>query len=334
MARTTRLLLVSLVTFAVTLALVSVGYGRHAAGRYGPERTFARAVASGENCILTIGDSRTLQGVDVEVLTRELEARGTPRCVAHLAIGALRLPGQVIALRRYLEVRRPSVIVLGVSDGTLVPPESYRDPSEMVGNHAVELLWSNAEERAALHPDRTLRALDARLRHALLLGTSLGSYGSLAWLKVQTLQEQVAGTVELPRNRFGRVADMAALERTFQQGALAALTRWDGRFRTNPWFERALVLATRHRVPVLIVSVPMRSGYRRVVSESPVGRRYDAWLKGELARREGVRYLDLSTTADDGAFIDGVHLGADGARAFSAKLAETLATPGRPGSDP
>jgi hypothetical protein len=265
-----------------------------------------------------------VEGVDQGALERALSTGEGSTCVAPLAIGALKLPGQVIVLRRYLGARRPSAIVLGVSDGTLLATGERGEPTEMVGNRAVELLWSNAEERRLLYPDATLDTFDARLRHTLLLGTSLGSYGSLAWISVQALQDRVAGDAGTETNRFGRVADMMALEHTFRDGALAALERSDGRFQASPWFERALALSAKERLPLFVVSVPMRSGYRQVVSESAVGRRYRAWLESELAHRSGVTFVDLSAVADDDAFIDGVHLGPKGAARFSEELAKLL----------
>jgi hypothetical protein len=321
----TRLFLVSLATFVAGVALASLGYGLYARQRYGPERTFSQAIRSGDRCVVGIGDSRMVEGFDRGVLERGLAARGNPRCVASLAIGALKLPGQMVALRRYLDARRPWAVVLGVSDGTLLPAPERSDPTEMVGNRAVELLWSNADERDLLYPDTSLATQDARLRHMLLLGTSLGSYGSLAWITVQSLQDRVAGTDDVATNRFGRVSDMMALESGFRAGALANLARWDGRFELSPWFERASELTADRGVPLIVVSVPMRSRYRRALSQSPPGQRYRAWLTNELAKRRGVIHVDLSAAADDTAFMDGVHLSPTGAAAFSDRLAEALA---------
>jgi hypothetical protein len=321
----TRLLLISLATFVVGVASVSFAYGRYAAARYGPERTFDAAVAAGEGCVVTIGDSRMVEGVDRGSLERALAARGRFACVAPLAIGALKLPGQAVVLRRYLDARRPSAVVLGVSDGTLLPDEEASDPAAMVGNRAVELVWSNADERALFYPDASLRTLDARLRHSVLLQSSLGSYGSLAWISVQSFQDRLAGASEQqPANRFGRLDDMKALENTFRQGAAAQLSRWNERFEISPWFERIVRLTSERRVPLVVVSVPMRSGYRRVVNESPAAHRYRTWLVSELAKRPRTSYVDLSAVADDDEFMDGVHLGPQGADTFSERLADVL----------
>lgn len=335
MTAPTRLLLISLATFVLGVGGASFAYGRFAERRYGPERTFQSAAAAGDGCIVTIGDSRMVQGIDPAALERALAAEGKPRCVAPLAIGALKLPGQAIVLRRYLDARRPSAVVLGVSDGTLLPDEEASDPAEMVGNRAVELLWSNADEREALYRDGTLRTFDARLRHRLLLATSLGSYGSLAWIGIQSLQNRAAGTTDQATNRFGLVADMNALERTFGTGAREKLARWDRRFEVSPWFVRAQRLLAERGVPLVVVSVPMRSSYLSSVSGSPAAERYRTWLTTALAKPPSVTFVDLSSVVADRDFIDGVHVGPKGAAAFSERLAAALpARAGDAGSRP
>jgi hypothetical protein len=323
-----RSLAISVLTFVVGLACADFGYGRYASLRYIPEQRFRAAVAEGDGCVLTVGDSRMVAGIDHATLERAFEASGTPVCTASIAIGALKLSGQVIVLRRYLELRRPKMVVFGVSEGSLLPDAEREDPSAMVGNRAVELAWSNGEERSALYPSFELESLDAQFRHRVRSATALGSFASLAWARLKTMED---GLVRLgpagPSNQFGLLSDMQALGGSFQREALDKLARWDGRFPRSFWLDRARELARARGARVVVVAVPMPSAYRRAVNETPAARRFHRWLE-QRERDAGERYVDLSAAVSDDQFHDGIHLAAPGAATFSTRLAAALSDSG------
>ncbi len=325
-----RSFVISILTFVVGLIAVDVGFGRYASAHYVPEQRFRLALAEGDGCILAVGDSRMVAGVDSPALERALASTGTDACVATIAIGALKLSGQVIALRRYLELRRPKTVVLGVSEGSLLPEAAREDPASMVGNRALELTWSNGEERSALYPSWDLSSLDARFRHRTRGATALGSFASFAWLRLQALEDRLVGPgPSSSSNQFGLLSDMRALEKSFQGDALDKLARWDGRFPRSYWLDRARELAGARGARVVVVAVPMPSAYRIAVSETPAGRRYRDWLE-QSERAAAGRYVDLSATVADADFQDAIHLAPRGAIAFSTALAAALAEPRPP----
>ena len=76
-----------------------------------------------------------------------------------------------------------------------------------------------------------------------------------------------------------------------------------------------------------IAWLPMRSSYRRAVTETPQARAYQRWL-GQRVSLLGGTSIDLAEPAwiDDSLFADSLHLNAHGAQKFSADLGFQLAS--------
>src|SRR6478735_634033 len=146
MQTTTRLLCVSAIFALAGLGLIDLCYGRYAINHFVPNITLHRAEAAGTRCLVTLGDSRMAAGIDPAALAAALRAGTVETCVAQLAIGAVPISGQAMALRRLLRDRaEPQWVVLGASAGTLLE-ERAPDPSEFFGNRAAELAWSESSD--------------------------------------------------------------------------------------------------------------------------------------------------------------------------------------------
>jgi hypothetical protein len=262
-------------------------------------------------------------GVDPAALERALRSEGAPACVAPLGLGAVGLEGQMMALRSYLATpRSPRVVILGFA---ILLPGDTADPSEMVGNRAVELAWSKASDVRLYYPGYPLEDLDRGTRFLIERSTALTTYESILWIRAQKLQDALfhRGAPAAEANRFGLVSDMHALLEGFAHAAESRLARAD-RWRNDPWFERIRALVDRSGARFLVVHVPMTSAYRRRVESGERWRGYVAWLEADLAAH-GDAYADLSAVAGDSLFGDGIHLDEHGAVVFSEALGRVAA---------
>jgi hypothetical protein len=270
-------------------------------------------------------------GIDDGILSRELGRTGASSCVANISIGALQLPEIAVAVREYL--RRggaPRALVVGISIERVLPPET--PPDSFVGNEAIALGWSQPEDVDLTFPEGWLAsplAFDRRFRFEAAQSSVLGSYLSLAWQKVQRVQDLVTGRAARPRNQFGAVAEMTAysehMEREATSRVRRALARSD-KERLDPWFAALeTAMADRH-VPLFVVEVPMPSLFQRAVTATDEGRQLRSWLSARLSARQE-KLIDLSSPdwLRDEDFPDRLHLSSRGAAMFSAALGADVA---------
>lgn len=323
----TRSLLISFVAATSCLGVIDITFGRYARTHFVPNMTLRKAEASADHCLVTLGDSRMVAGIDEAALGNALTAAGSPVCVRQLAIGALPVSGEAMALRRFIaDGHEPAVVVLGASAGSLLAADAP-DPSAFFGNRAAELAWSKPSDVSTYYSRFPFGDFDDGIRFSLARTNSLATYQSLVWVKVQTLQDRLVGVDSNgPRNRFGSMGDMRALLEVFRAEALSALTRQDGHWQLTPWFELIRRLAHEAQARLVVLEVPMPSSYRREILDSAPGRRYRQWLKGEL-ENNGDELVDISASKSIGDvdFGDGIHLDADAARRFSTELGLVLA---------
>ena len=327
MQTSTRLLWVSAILAIAGLGLIDFGYGRYATHHFVPNMTLQKAEAAGTRCLVTLGDSRMAAGIDAPILTTALRAGAIETCVAPLAIGALPISGQAMALRRLMhDLGVPRWVVLGASAGTLLE-ENSPDPSAFFGNRAAELAWSDSSDIYRYYPRFPFADLDRGVRFWFARSNALTTYASATWIKTQALQDRLVGNrPETQRNRFGSLKDMQALLGSFRDQATQALAAPNGGYRLNPWFELVRSLVHHSGARLIVLEVPMPASYRREVLDSSAGRRYRGWLESQLAR-SGDAFLDMSAprSIHDRDFADGIHLDKDGAKAFSSDLGEKLA---------
>jgi len=327
MQLTTRLLCISTIAVIAGLAAFDLAYGRQARDHFIPNVTLRLAEAAGRGCLVTLGDSRMAAGIDAPVLHDALHGRGVDLCVAPLAIGALPISGQSMAVRRLIrDGHEPAWVVLGASTGTLLD-EASPDPSALFGSRAAELAWSEPSDIFRYYPRFPVADLDRGARFWFARSNALSTYASVMWIKAQTLQDRLTSkSTKAPHNRFGSLSDMEALVATFRADATKKLAASDGDFHLDRWFELLRQISHDAGARLVVIEVPMRSSYRAEVVQSAAGRRYRDWLKAELAR-SGDLFLDMSApdSITDRDLRDGIHLNPAGAKAFSAELGEKLA---------
>jgi hypothetical protein len=322
----------ALVVFFVSVVACDRALAHYAGGHFIPEQRMRAAVAAGPGCIVAAGDSRMVAGINLEVFTQAFRDAGRSECVTSIAIGALQIHGISLAVREYLRRGgKPSALVLAVSEDTLIPLDAPPDPSNFTGNAAISLIWSDVSDLRRLYPDfpgRNLREFDAGLRFLLARETGFGSYDSLIWQKVQSVQDRLTGRPKA-MNAFGADADMEALAAKMQataQRRLALTLAKPEEARLDADYvdiERRVHDAGAHLV---VVELPMPERYRRTVTESDAGQRYLAWFRERVTRR-GDTFVDMTQRAwlSSALFSDFLHLNAEGARRFSEDLGHTLA---------
>jgi hypothetical protein len=317
----------ALLAFGSVLLAVEVGFRSRVVGRFLPEQTFRHAVAAGDDCVATFGDSRMVAGVVSSELTRELDRLGRPSCHASLAIGGTEIVAHFLTLRRYLEEaeRKPRLIVLGITlEATL---EKQLPPDDLIGNEAVVLGWSRPADVTLVYSDFPRKHFDDGFRFLTQRAVSTTAYGSLIWNKARAFQDRLvqSGHAET-RNRFGAVRDMDELAASFRHDLTERLSAYPDRVSMHPAFTAFITAAIQRRVPVLLVELPMPSAYARALSGIPTAERLRSELK-RLTSGSPSGFVDLARPAwlDDAAFEDQLHLGRDGALAFSRDLAHAIA---------
>lgn len=320
------LLLLALLACGIVLLSVEFAVRSRVAGRFLPEQTFQTAVAVGDACVATFGDSRMVAGVVSREFTRELARLGKPSCHAALAIGGAEIVAQYLTLRRYLEQaqRKPRLIVLGITlEATL---DKHLPPDDLVGNEALVLGWSRPSDVMLIYPDFPRGHFDDGFRFLTSRAFATTAYGSLLWSKVRNAQDRLVqhGPAEV-RNRFGGVEDMAELAVNFRQNLSERVNAFPERIAVHAAFVAFTASARDHGVPVLVVEVPMPSVYASTLATLPNANP----LRSELKRLTGSEsgYADLSRPVwlSDAAFDDPLHLGRDAATIFSRDLASAVA---------
>jgi hypothetical protein len=323
-------ILTALAVLGVADAFLAHRVGRH----FVPEQKMDAAVAAGPGCILLLGDSRMDAAYFPSALHDALRERAADRCVSDLSIGGTDVRGAYFAVREYLSRGgAPKLVVIGAVADSLLDPPSRLDPQEMTGNNAIHFVWSRPSDvvfEAPGFPLASVDVFDAGFRFLIGRATAIGRYQSLFWVRVQAAQNRLVGGGPSTLNRFGRIADMDRLEEDLRAGALSRLER----SMTAPsgpelgtWFMRLVQLLRDRGVPFTIAWLPMRSSYRRAVTETPQARAYQRWL-GQRVSLLGGTSIDLAEPAwiDDSLFADSLHLNAHGAQKFSADLGFQLAS--------
>ena len=330
-----RALATSLLTFAILLVGVQGALGWYGARHHLPQHQMADAWRAGDGCFLFLGDSRMVAAFDARALHRELRRSRNDRCLIQLAIGATDIGGAYLTAREYLSHgQTPLAAVIGKVGDSLLGSVPTR-PEEMIGNNAIHLTWSHADDVFAEVPGFPLSgidAFDAGFRFIVARATALGRYQSLVSIKVQRLSAALIGEMPGPRNKFGALGDMVSLGdvlRTHARTNLAAAMRGSAQDREDTrygrWFGRLLDLLREHGVTPVVVELPMRQAYRQAVTETPEAAAYQRWLAAELARRGG-DLIDLAAVDPPGdeVFEDELHLDKAGAALVSAKIGEEL----------
>ena len=126
-------------------------------------------------------------------------------------------------------------------------------------------------------------------------------------------------------NRFGRVEDFGALE---AKDVPAFVERCGAVIGQRQDFslpiQEIIRLAREHGAKVILVEMPMPSHHRQLFYSTEVWRQTRDWLESLAARYQAI-YLPASDFVEnDALFEDATHLNEQGAKIFSARLAERI----------
>jgi hypothetical protein len=327
-----RLLLVPLLIALALVAAADLLIASRAPRHFLPEQKMAAAVAAGPDCLLLLGDSRMDAAYSPAALHEALRRRASDRCVADLSIGATDISGIYLSAREYLSRGgRPQLVVIGKVADSLLDPSPTPDPQQMVGNNAIQLIWSRPSDVFVEYPGfpvASVGAFDSGFRFLIARATAIGRYQSLFWVRVQRAQDLLVGAPAQTHNRFGAVADMGQLEGDLRGKALGTMARsaaLPAQLGLGRWFTRLVALLADARIPFVLVELPMPSAYRRAVSETPEALAYQRWLLGQIGAFNGT-LIDLGQPPwiDDAYFADPLHLNQAGAQKLSSDLGERL----------
>jgi hypothetical protein len=328
-----RAFFLQLATLALALFAIDRVFAWYAPNHYIPEARLRAALAAGDRCVTLVGDSRVVAGYDAAALGQGLSTTGSSGpCSANIAIGALKVSGMAVALREYLSRGgAPRLIVVGNAADTLLAPEQPADPASFIGNEAVQLAWSRPSDVHILYPGfptTNVLAFDQGFRFSVARSTALGTYLSIAWQKVQVLQDRAAG-LQQKVNTFGALADMDAYGKNLEQAARARLAK----IMAGPEAERldrSFLEIERHAraagARLIVVELPMPPRFQRAVTGTPEARSFRSWLAGRLSRERGI-LIDLSEPEwlRPEHFGDVLHLNEQGAALFSDALGHEIA---------
>jgi hypothetical protein len=271
---------------------------------------------------LFLGNSLVEAGCDTSAFRDAWPTGQTAPKSVNIALGATSPVEHYLILKRALDRPiHPKCLIYGFFDDQLNAPVRG-DWADLVGNRAFSYYFP--DEAAALYsPGSSLKKWQLRIVGHIPMLAERSSF----WGKVELLRRAIED-IGMPKHqttRYGRVQDFAALEAadlpSFNQRCHTILGQRTG--FSAPVHE-ILQLAEQHGMSVIFLEMPMPSRHRNIFYSSPAWSEMRAYLQ-TLAEQNHARYLSASDwVSDDKDFEDATHLNEQGARYFSAKLAESL----------
>ena len=240
----------------------------------------------------------------------------------NIALGATSPVEHYLILKHALERPvHPKFLIYGFFDDQLNAPVRG-DWADLVGNRAFSYYFP--DEAAALYfPASSFKKWQMRVIGHIPMLAERSSF----WGKVELLRRDIedVGMPKQQTTRYGRVKDFAALEAadlpSFNQRCDTIISQRAG---FSPAIRKIVELAQEHRITLVLLEMPMPSQHRNIFYSSPAWIQTRAYLQ-VLARRNHAVYVCASDwIKDEQAFEDATHLNEQGAKQFSAKLAETL----------
>ncbi len=271
---------------------------------------------------LFLGNSLMEAGCDVDGFKAAWAQRGTSVSAVNLGLGATTPVEHALILQRVLQgPARPKFIVYGFFDDQLNAPVKGDWPL-LVGNRALSYYYP--ESAAELYePGSPLKRWELRLTQRMPM---LAERSSL-WTQVELLRRRIeeVGMPKKETNRYGRVDDFATLGASdvasFNRRCGAIVDAKTGFSRP---VQELVRLARDAGTKIILVEMPMPSRHRTAFYESEAWPRMRRHLQ-TLAAEAGATYVVASDwVEDDKNFEDAAHLNQNGAKLFSARLANAI----------
>jgi hypothetical protein len=283
-------------------------------------------VPADTDCIF-LGNSLVEAGCDVPSFLQAWPATEPAPKAVNLALGATSPVEHYLILKKAFEKPlKIKYLIYGFFDDQL-NVAADGNWSDLVGNRAFSYYFP--KEAAELYaPGSALKRWELELTASVPM---LSERSSL-WGKVEKLRRkfEAIGVPAQKSNRFGRVADFAALEAvdvpSFNRRCSEVVTKQRG---LSPALQKIINLAHEHGAQVIFLEMPMPSRHRNVFYATPAWANLRTYLQS-LAAKENATYLPASDwVRDDANFEDVTHLNENGAKVFSAELARVLGRFGR-----
>jgi hypothetical protein len=271
---------------------------------------------------LFLGNSLVEAGCDPSAFREAWPVAQRPPTPVNIALGATSPVEHYLILKHALDRPiHPKYLVYGFFDDQLNAP-SRGDWADLVGNRAFSYYFP--DEAAALYaPGSSFKKWEMRIIGHIPMLAERSSF----WGKVELLRRGIEdiGMPKQQTTRYGRAKDFAALEAadlpSFNQRCDAILSKRAG---FSPAIRKMIELAQQRGITLVLLEMPMPSRHRNIFYSSLAWSEMRAYLQ-TLAQQNHTIYLSASDwVEDDQTFEDATHLNEQGAKRFSAKLAEAL----------
>jgi hypothetical protein len=271
---------------------------------------------------LFLGNSLVEAGCDPSAFRQGWPAAQSAPKPVNIALGATSPVEHYLILKHALDRPiHPKYLIYGFFDDQL-NATTRGDWADLVGNRAFSYYFPDGA--AALYaPGSSLKKWEMRIIGHIPMLAERSSF----WGKVELLRRGIEdiGMPKQQTTRYGRVNDFAALEAadlpSFNQRCDSILSQRAG---FSPAIRKIIELAQSHGITLVFLEMPMPSRHRNIFYSSLKWTEMRAYLQ-TLTQQNHAIYLSASDwIEDDQAFEDATHLNEQGAKQFSAKLADTL----------
>ena len=265
-----------------------------------------------------LGDSQMEAGADPAAFTEACAEAGQDQPAISIGLGATKGSEHCVLLEHLLgKAPAAESVFYGFYDNLLTEPVPAAW-HELGGNRAVSFLFA---ERSAqlLFPDDRQKQWALRIAaHVPMIAERLA-----IWARVERTRRRLAaiGLPPAEASRFGRAADFAAAEPSdipaFEANLLSAAV--DQR-PFNSSFAQIVQRSRERGLKFHLVMMPVPLRHRERFYSSEAWARYQAYVSGAITAAGG-QFIDASDWVADQHFADPLHVDAEGARIFSARLA-------------
>jgi len=255
-----------------------------------------------DNELLLVGHSRTVLGIDEELLEKEL---GVP--VSKYAFAGANINDRDAMTRHYISTRKtpPKVVVYDV-DGSM-----FSTSELSVGSYTFFFpYWDEAVP-------------NAHIREFAPKDTSLLP---LAWFHLTRYDEALLalsyrGWADMRANLKSSTINLNALQNRIKNGKIRPMTIEDGAVAT---FESTLAYCKEHNVRVVLAyiwTVDVLNNVNRAAHDEVIAK-----IKSYADASDTVDFFDYNTANESRheLFFDGIHLNQKGSREITALLAQDL----------
>ncbi|HEX4262906.1 MAG TPA: SGNH/GDSL hydrolase family protein [Verrucomicrobiae bacterium] len=278
---------------------------------------------------LFLGNSLMEAGCDATVFQANWPQTSVSPSAVNLALGATTPVEHYLILKQAFS--RPvhiQYVIYGFFDDQLnaAPDGKWED---LIGNRAFSYYFPR-DAAGFYTPDSRL----GEWRMEITQRIPMVAERSSLWDRVELFRRRLDEIGMPPQkvNRFGRVGDFNALEAkdvpSFTQRCEAIA---HGQKGFSAPIQAMIDLAHEHGAKFFFVEMPMSPRHRETFYSLPIWSEMRSHLQA-LANEHDAAYITASDWVQDGAdFEDTVHLNEQGARYFSARLAEALSqmSPGK-----